>query len=332
MAKTEEIQVVCAGKKPGETVILPGAVTRPSDGRTSDTGVILLHGAGGDLYGGHMNTTAESFADDLRTSVFRVTMKSPDANYRLRAAHGLMRVALKEGVLRFILAGQSNGARVCCNLLSQLVHPEKQKTNDAFPKASPPAELVERFTKASDGHAPGSARVSGLVLFSYPLHAPVKASRENLREEELERAFDAAPKAFPVVFVRGENDAFAKDDLFDQCVRRALVRHAERFPDDENALSPASMRKRSDVLYVMPGGDHGLRVAKSAAVSTEQARRKALAFVCEKMRELLRETKGPRGKGKRAREEKEGDAGGVNARTGARAFVEEELSIEEDSL
>ena len=129
MAKTDDIQVFCAGKKPGETVILPGAVTRPSDGRTSDAGVILLHGAGGDLYGGHMNTTAESFADDLRTSVFRVTMKSPDANYRLRAAHGLMRVALKEGVLRFILAGQSNGARVCCNLLSQLVHPEKQKTS-----------------------------------------------------------------------------------------------------------------------------------------------------------------------------------------------------------
>jgi hypothetical protein len=127
-----------------------------------------------------------------------------------------------------------------------------------------------------------------------------------------------------VVFVRGENDAFAKDDLFDQCVRRALVRHAERFPDDENALSPASTRKKSDVLYVMPGGDHGLRVAKSAAVSTEEARRKALAFVCEKMRELSRETKGPRGKGKRAREEKEGEAGGVNARRGARAFVEEE--------
>jgi hypothetical protein len=142
MAKTVEIEVVCAGKKPGETVTLPGAVTSPSDGRASDTGVILLHGAGGDLHGGHMNTTAAYFADHLGTPVFRVTMKSPDVNYRLRAAHGLISVALSHGVSRFILAGQSNGARVCCNLFAQLVDPEN---HDAFPKAKPSAELVQRF-------------------------------------------------------------------------------------------------------------------------------------------------------------------------------------------
>ena len=309
MAKTEEIQVVCAGKRPGETVNLPGAVTRPSDGRTSDTGVILLHGAGGDLYGGHMNTTAESFAENLRTPVFRVTMKSPEANYRLRAAHGLIRVALKAGVVRFILAGQSNGARVCCNLLSQIVDPEKH--SHAFPKASLSAELVSRF-KAVRDRTPGFARVVGLALFSYPLHAPGKASREASREAELERAFDAAPKTFAAVFVRGENDAFAERTRFDECVRRALGRYAERFPTDDDSArsSVSSVSARNafrDAVYVMPGGDHGLRVAKSAADSTEEARRKALAFVCETMR-LSDAAPPPKGKGKRAREGEKAEA------------------------
>ena len=300
MAKTDDIQVFCAGKKPGETVILPGAVTRPSGGRASDAGVILLHGAGGDLYGGHMNTTAEYFAENLRAPVFRVTMKSPDVNYRLRAAHGLMRVALKQGVLRFILAGQSNGARVCCNLLSQLHDPEDK--NHAFPKASPPAELVERFESASKP-AFGFARVDGLALFSYPLHAPGKTSRADLRVDELERAFDAAPKTFPAAFVRGERDAFAERALFDDCIRRALGRYAARFPDDDRARSPATARHAlRDVVYVMPGGDHGLSVAKSAKVSTEEARRSALAFVCEKMSRDGASPPRGRGERKRARE------------------------------
>jgi hypothetical protein len=237
MAKTVEIEVVCAGKKPGETVTLPGAVTSPSDGRASDTGVILLHGAGGDLHGGHMNTTAAYFADHLGTPVFRVTMKSPDGNYRLRAAHGLISVALSHGVSRFILAGQSNGARVCCNLFSQLVDNEN---HDAFPKARPSAELLERFDETKTTIENGSpARVSGLVLFSYPLHAPGKTSERDLRRDELERAFDAAPKArdhlrqmvpdhfhpvVPIKFIRGERDAFANATLFDACVKRLIKR------------------------------------------------------------------------------------------------------------
>jgi hypothetical protein len=323
MAKTVEIEVVCAGKKPGETVTLPGAVTSPSDGRASDTGVILLHGAGGDLHGGHMNTTAAYFADHLGTPVFRVTMKSPDGNYRLRAAHGLISVALSHGVSRFILAGQSNGARVCCNLFSQLVDNEN---HDAFPKARPSAELLERFDETKTTIENGSpARVSGLVLFSYPLHAPGKTSERDLRRDELERAFDAAPKArdhlrqmvpdhfhpvVPIKFIRGERDAFANATLFDACVKRLIKRVNERLktleghPDRKGFPKPQYCT--DDVVYVMPGGDHGLSVQKSAAVGTDEAREKALAFVCRS----FRTSEGaapppPKGKGKRAREEEE---------------------------
>jgi predicted alpha/beta-hydrolase family hydrolase len=319
MAKTVEIEVVCAGKKPGETVTLPGAVTSPSDGRASDTGVILLHGAGGDLHGGHMNTTAAYFADHLGTPVFRVTMKSPDVNYRLRAAHGLISVALSHGVSRFILAGQSNGARVCCNLFAQLVDPEN---HDAFPKAKPSAELVQRFDKTKTRQQTtienGSpARVSSLVLFSYPLHAPGKTSERDLRRDELERAFDAAPKArdhlrqmVPIKFIRGERDAFANATLFDACVKRFIKKVNERLPLESHpdckgaVFSPQYCT--DDVVYVMPGGDHGLSVQKSAAVGTDEAREKALAFVCRS----FPTSEGaapppPKGKGKRAREEEE---------------------------
>jgi predicted alpha/beta-hydrolase family hydrolase len=315
MAKTVEIEVVCAGKKPGETVTLPGAVTSPSDGRASDTGVILLHGAGGDLHGGHMNTTAAYFADHLGTPVFRVTMKSPDVNYRLRAAHGLISVALSHGVSRFILAGQSNGARVCCNLFSQLVDNEN---HDAFPKARPSAELLERFDETKTTIENGSpARVSSLVLFSYPLHAPGKTSERDLRRDELERAFDAAPKArdhlrqmVPIKFIRGERDAFADASLFDIHVTRlikkvnAKLKTLEGHPDCKGFPKPQYCT--DDVVYVMPGGDHGLSVQKSAAVGTDEAREKALAFVCRS----FRTSEGaapppPKGKGKRAREEEE---------------------------
>ena len=322
MAKTVEIEVVCAGKKPGESVTLPGAVTRPSDGRASDTGVILLHGAGGDLHGGHMNITAAYFADHLGTPVFRVTMKSPNVNYRLRAAHGLMRVALKDGVSQFILAGQSNGARVCCNLFSQLVDPEN---DDAFPKASPSAELVERFHKtktrepAKTRENGSPARVSGLVLFSYPLHAPGKTSERDLREDELERAFDAAPKArdrfrpvVPIKFVRGARDAFANASLFDARVKRFIERVNERVPVETHPDRKGAVffprYCMEDVVYVVPGGDHGLSVQKSAAVGTDEAREKALAFVCRGFREVEgAAAPPPKGKGKRAREE-EGEA------------------------
>ena len=112
MAKTEEIDVICAGSKPGETLTLAGAVTRPSDGRKCRTCVILLHGEEGDLHSTHMESTTDSLADTLKTPVFRVTMSSSDLNHRLRAAHGLMHLALVDfGVQHFMLGGQSNDAR-----------------------------------------------------------------------------------------------------------------------------------------------------------------------------------------------------------------------------
>ena len=98
-----------------------------------------------------MDSTADYFAETLKTPVFRMTMKSPDLNYRLRAAHGLMHLAVTEfGVAFFILAGQSNGARVCCDLAYQIVSAGFNATSDGIlkleynkcPKAHPTKELL----------------------------------------------------------------------------------------------------------------------------------------------------------------------------------------------
>jgi len=106
MAKTEEIDVLCDGEKADEIETFIGAVTRPSRGRACETGVISLHGAGGDLHSTHVDSTAEYVAETLETPVLRVTMKSPDLNDRLRAADGSMRLPLTDFAVRsFISAG-----------------------------------------------------------------------------------------------------------------------------------------------------------------------------------------------------------------------------------
>ena len=167
MARTEEFFVRCRGKDgkdPGvlpDPVFLPAAVTR-CEGRAEDgLGVILLHGAGGDLHGGHMDGTAEALAEGLRAPVFRVTMASPDLNYRLRAAHGLMlHAAEAEGVERFVLAGQSNGARVACELASQmvaLVRADGASAADPHPKAGPPGMLIASLSETRP--------IAGVALF-----------------------------------------------------------------------------------------------------------------------------------------------------------------------
>jgi len=298
MARTEEFFVRCRGKDgkdPGvlpDPVFLPAAVTR-CEGRAEDgLGVILLHGAGGDLHGGHMDGTAEALAEGLRAPVFRVTMASPDLNYRLRAAHGLMlHAAEAEGVERFVLAGQSNGARVACELASQmvaLVRADGASAADPHPKAGPPGMLIASLSETRP--------IAGVALFSYPLHAPGNPAETRAREVRgaLAAARDArgggAAAPFPVVFVRGDRDAFAREDAWE-----AFVAEMER----EFAW------RRSESVHVVKGGDHGLLVAKAAEKGTEEARGEAAAFVCARMMGAGKNARG----GKRRREGGGGKAG-----------------------
>ena len=85
--------------------------------------------------------------------------------------------------------------------------------------------------------ASGLAAVGCLAL-SFPLHPPGQPEKSRL--EELRGA------GVPTLVVQGENDTMGRP---------------EEFPDDLDHVD----------LAVVPGGDHGLRVAKSAGLSQAEA-------------------------------------------------------------
>jgi len=88
--------------------------------------------------------------------------------------------------------------------------------------------------------AEGLAELQGVVLLGYPLHPPGKP--EQPRVAHLPRI------TVPVLIVQGERDAFGTPDE----VKPAF----------------ASLGARA-TLHVVEGGDHSLRVPRSAAVSQQ---------------------------------------------------------------
>lgn len=158
-------------------------------GKGVELAVLLLHGAGGDLHGGHLDDTSDYLAW-MGFPVVRVTMKSPGAPYRMRAARAAMAAAkdLEEtkNVKRWILAGHSNGARVAIALSTEMLEEWRVDNNQDIPL--------------------------GLILFSFPLHPPGKF--DDLRDDELMSI------ELPTFIVRGTRDTFSRQDLFDSVIRR----------------------------------------------------------------------------------------------------------------
>jgi len=100
---------------------------------------------------------------------------------------------------------------------------------------------------ASQVAASGEADLAGLVFLGYPLHPP--GNPEKLRAKHLPDI-----KA-PMLFVQGSRDAFGSPEEL-----RPILK----------TLKPAAR------LYVVEGGDHSLKVPKSAGVSQEEAHRAVL--------------------------------------------------------
>lgn len=184
MARTIPLTIVAAGDDAGAKppVTLDGTLDLPeSSDSQHDAAVLLLHGAGGDLHGGHLDGTAAAFANAPLhpLPVVRVTMRSPSEPYRLRCARGALASAKRHpalaGVSRWILAGHSNGARVAARLAAEL-----------------------------RAHHERGDRVLACALFSYPLHPPGK--RDALRDAEIL----ALPPECPLFFCVGEGDPFAE--------------------------------------------------------------------------------------------------------------------------
>ena len=100
---------------------------------------------------------------------------------------------------------------------------------------------------------------AGCLALSFPLHPPGRPEKSRL--EELRGA------GVPTLVVQGEHDTMGRP---------------EEFPDDLEHVDFA----------VVPGGDHGLRVPKSAGLSQADA----MEIVVESTLEwLVREVGGPRG-------------------------------------
>jgi hypothetical protein len=101
-------------------------------------------------------------------------------------------------------------------------------------------------------------KAAGCLCLSFPLHLPGNPEKSRLPE--------LAGAGVPTLVVQGEKDTFGRP---------------EEFPEDLDHVD----------FVVVPGADHGLRVAKSAGVSQAEA----LGIVVESTLEwLVREVAGPR--------------------------------------
>lgn len=181
MARTIPLKIVAAGDDAGAKppVTLDGTLDLPESSESHDAAVLLLHGAGGDLHGGHLDGTAAAFANATARPlpVVRVTMRSPSEPYRLRCARGALASAERHpalaGVSRWIFAGHSNGARVAARVAAEIsANPER------------------------------GDRVLACAFFSYPLHPP--GSRDARRDAEI----FALPPECPLFFCVGEGDPY----------------------------------------------------------------------------------------------------------------------------
>ena len=81
MARTIPLEIVAAADDAGAKppVTLDGTLDLPESSESHDAAVLLLHGAGGDLHGGHLDGTAAAFANATARPrpVVRVTLRSP---------------------------------------------------------------------------------------------------------------------------------------------------------------------------------------------------------------------------------------------------------------
>lgn len=93
---------------------------------------------------------------------------------------------------------------------------------------------------ASQVAAAGTGDLAGLVFLGYPLHPPGKPEKQRSKHLPLIKS--------PMLFIQGSRDAFGTADEL-----RAIVKKLARA-----------------TLHVIEGGDHSLKVSKSAGLTQEE--------------------------------------------------------------
>lgn len=98
---------------------------------------------------------------------------------------------------------------------------------------------------------------AGVVAMSFPLHPPGRPEKSRL--------FEVEGAGVPVLVVQGERDPMGRPEDF-----------------------PESLWAAEGALHVVPGADHGLKVPKSAGVTTDEAYR----LMAERVRVWIEEALG----------------------------------------
>ncbi|GAX81190.1 hypothetical protein CEUSTIGMA_g8623.t1 [Chlamydomonas eustigma] len=175
----------------GDSVIVPVLFSdraQDMDDGTSMVGVILTHGAGGDMESPHMRMYVSEITKN-GLPVVHFSCKSPSLEYRSRVYEKVLKALTSwpatKHIQSWVLAGHSMGSRVAI-------------------------EVAHKFETSQDSSFP---RVLGCVLFSWPVHAQNNPS-------ELRDQGNLCKVNLPILMVQGTRDEWSQEDHFQDLVSR----------------------------------------------------------------------------------------------------------------
>ncbi|KAI8462579.1 MAG: hypothetical protein J3K34DRAFT_475993 [Monoraphidium minutum] len=205
------------------------------------TALVLTHGARGDLDALRLPLYAAAAAD-AGVPCLRVTLHMRDITARAMAMEGVMlkaaqlHPALKD-VRRWVAGGHSVGARAAARVAAAV--------NGAARGPAGADDAAKALRGA--GH-----RVTGLLLSSFPAHAPGRP--DELYDRLLDELYDRllVGLKLPMLFFRGTRDNSSTQDAWERLRARLQTKDIEA-------------RTRARCVAVVEGGDHMLRIAKGGA-------------------------------------------------------------------
>jgi predicted alpha/beta-hydrolase family hydrolase len=204
--------------------------------------VILGHGAGANQLHPFMRLFASGLAErgfDVLTFNFQYMEQGrrvPDQKAKLESCYRAVIEAARNNKKlkgnRLVIGGKSMGGRIASQVAATLDCGGSTPLSDAATNSS---------RKSDPRVTPSAGDIAGLVFLGYPLHPPGRPDK--LRDAHLPQI------TAPMLFVQGSRDAFGSPEE----LRATIKKHH----------LPAT-------LQIVEGGDHSLKVPKSAGMTQAQ--------------------------------------------------------------
>jgi predicted alpha/beta-hydrolase family hydrolase len=224
--------------------------------RRARTTIILGHGAGAGQLHPFMQLFAKGLAErgfDVLTFNFCYLEQGrhvPDPKARLESCYrAVIRAARTHKKLqgnRLVIGGKSMGGRIASQVAA-LDYGNSTPLSNAVANSNRKSK-----TQAGSAHARPPAPIAGLVFLGYPLHPPGRPDK--LRDAHLPQI------QVPMLFIQGSRDAFGTEEEISALIKRLKL--------------PAT-------LHAVNGGDHSLKVPKSAVVSQPEVYAAALDAIAK---------------------------------------------------